>query len=80
MTTISINRAPVRTLRAAVVVQRLDFDEDEALTLGKAVAGLNAPAKGRRLGVFQPHEEKAQKARKQEPGERLLRLKGRGWW
>ena len=44
MKTISINRAPVLTLWAAVVAQRLGFAEDEALTLGKAVAGLNAQA------------------------------------
>jgi hypothetical protein len=70
MKTISINRAPVLTLWAAVVAQRLGFDEDEALTLGKAVAGLNAHSKGRRLGLFKPHEEKAKKAREKEPGER----------
>lgn len=52
--TISINRAPVLTLWAAVVSQRLGFTEYEALTLGKAVAGLNAQAKGRRLGLFKP--------------------------
>ena len=52
MRTISINRAPVLTLWAAVVAQRPSFDEDEALTLGKAVAGLNAQPKGRRLGFF----------------------------
>ena len=69
---LSINRAPVLTLWAAVVAQRLGFDEDEALTLGKAVAGLNAQSKGRRLGIFKPHEEKAHKARKKEPGERFL--------
>ena len=68
---ISINRAPVLTLWAVVVAQRLGFDEDEALTLGKAVAGLNAQAKGRRLGIFKPHEEKARKARKKERGERF---------
>ena len=69
--TISINRAPVLTLWAAVVTRRLGFDEDEALTLGKAVAGLNAQAKGRRLGIFKPHEEKPKKAREKEPGERF---------
>ncbi len=52
---VSINRAPVLTLWAAVVAQRLGFDADEALTLGKAVAGLNAQAKGRKLGIFKPH-------------------------
>jgi hypothetical protein len=55
-----------------VVAQRLGFDEDEALTLGKAVAGLNAQAKGRRLGIFKPHEEKAKKAREKERGERFF--------
>jgi hypothetical protein len=54
---------PVLTLWAAVVAQRLGFAEDEALTLGKAVAGLNAQTKGRRLGIFKPHDEKAKKAR-----------------
>src|SRR5262245_54020231 len=69
--TISIYRAPVLTLWATVVAQRLGFDEDEALTLAKAVAGLNAQAKGRRLGIFKPHEEKAKKAREKKPGERF---------
>jgi hypothetical protein len=68
----SINRAPVLTLWAAVVAQRLGFDEDEALTLGKAVAGLNAQAKGRRLGIFKPHEEKPKKAREKERGQTFI--------
>lgn len=68
---ITINRAPVLTLWAAVVAERLGFDEDEALTLGKAVAGLNAQAKGRRLGIFKPHEEKPHKAREKERGEQF---------
>jgi hypothetical protein len=67
--TISINRAPVLTLRAAVVAERLGFDRDEALTLGRAVAGLNAQSKGRRLGVFKPHEERPKKAREKDHGE-----------
>jgi hypothetical protein len=69
MKTISINRAPVLTLWATVVAERLGFDEGEALTLGKALAGLNAQAKGRRLGIFKPHEEKPKKAREKERGE-----------
>jgi hypothetical protein len=47
-----INRAPVLTLWAAVVAERLGYDREAALTLGKAVAGLNAQSKGRRLGIF----------------------------
>ena len=69
--TLSINRAPVLTLWAAVVAQRLGFAEDEALTLGKALAGLNAYSKGRRLGIFKPHEEKAKKSQEKERGERF---------
>jgi hypothetical protein len=72
MKTISINRAPALTLWAAVVAQRLGFTEDEARTLGQAVAGLNAQAKGRRLGLFKPHEEKPKKAREKGPDEPFL--------
>jgi hypothetical protein len=59
MTEIRINRAPFLTLWATVVAERVGFDPDEALTLGKAVAGLTAQAKGRRLGIFEqrPAEE-----------------------
>ncbi len=49
---ILINRAPVLTLWAITVAGRLGFDRDEALSLGKAVAGLTAQSKGRRLGVY----------------------------
>jgi hypothetical protein len=66
---ISINRAPVLTLWAAVVAHRLGFNEDEALSLAKAVSGLTAQAKGRRLGIFKPHEKKPEEARAKERGE-----------
>jgi len=52
--TILVNRAPVLTLWAAVVAERAGYGEDEALSLGKAVAGLNAQAKGRTLGIYGP--------------------------
>ena len=47
---IRINRAPVLTLWAAVVAERLGFDRATALTLGQAVAGSSAYAKGVSLG------------------------------
>jgi hypothetical protein len=76
--TISINRAPVLTLWASVVAERLGFNENEALSLGRALAGLNAQAKGRRLGIFRPHEEKPHKAREKEHGEEFwIELCGR---
>jgi len=49
---IRINRAPVLTLWTAVVAERLGFDRDTALTLGQAVAGLSAYAKGVSLGII----------------------------
>ena len=61
---ISINRAAVLTLWAAVVARRLGFRKAEALTLGKAVAGVNAQAKGRRLGIYSPKDEKPKEARR----------------
>jgi hypothetical protein len=76
--TITINRAPVLTLWAAVVAELLGFDRDEALTLGRAVAGLNAQSKGRRLGIFKPHEKATAKARKTDRGKRFkVELLGR---
>lgn len=49
-----VNRAPVLTLWAAIVAERLGHPRATALTLGKAVAGLNAQSKGRRLGIYEP--------------------------
>lgn len=62
---IKINRAPVLTLWAAVVAKRLSFDWQEALTLGRAVAGLNAYSKGVSLGLYKPTPE-AERARRRQ--------------
>jgi hypothetical protein len=67
-----INRAPVLTLWATTVAERLGFDQDEALSLGKAVAGLNAQSKGRRLGIFKPVPQEVKKARARKRGEEFL--------
>ena len=67
---VMINRAPVLTLWATLVAEVLGFDHDEALTLGRAVAGLNAYSKGLALGLFQPTskaiKEQRRKLRKEE--------------
>ena len=55
--TIKINRAPVLTLWASVVAERLGFDRATALTLGQAVAGLSAYAKGVSLGIIEPNPD-----------------------
>jgi hypothetical protein len=78
---IKINRAPVLTLWAAIVAERLGYDEETALTLGKAVAGLNAQSKGRRLGIY---EEKRDEDKDKETKEgrpvtlEFIELLGRG--
>ena len=61
---VSVNRAPVLTLWAAVVAEQLGFSRDEALTMGRVVAGLNAYAKGRSLGIFKPVPEQVKRERK----------------
>ena len=70
--TIRINRAPVLTLWAAVVAERLGFDRDTALTLGQAVAGLSAYAKGVSLGIIEPQPELVrERSRQLGEGEQL---------
>jgi hypothetical protein len=63
--TLRVNRAPVLTLWAAVVAERLGHDRDAALTLGKAVAGMNAQSKGQRLGIYHETEPKTPRPRVQ---------------
>jgi hypothetical protein len=77
-----VNRAPVLTLWAAVVAERLGHDRDAALTLGKAVAGMNAVSKGRRLGVLhepeRSEEEERERAReRKKAGVTFVELLGR---
>ncbi|MFO8034780.1 MAG: hypothetical protein R6U88_06500 [Candidatus Bipolaricaulota bacterium] len=52
MAQVVVNRASFLTLWATVVARRLGYKEDEALTLGKALAGLTAETKRRRLGFY----------------------------
>lgn len=61
---ILINRAPVPTLWGAVVSERIGFKWDEVLSLGKALAGLTAQSKGRRLEIDKPSEKKELREKK----------------
>lgn len=56
-----VNRAPVLTLWAAVVAERLGHPEETALTLGAAIAGTAARAKARRLGIAAERQEDGQR-------------------
>jgi hypothetical protein len=72
--TIKINRAPVLTLWGVIVAERLGYTHDEALTLGKAVAGLTAQSKGQRLGIYTKAEAEldaraSKKPKEHHPGE-----------
>ena len=48
------------------------FDHDEALTLGRAVAGLSAQAKGRRLGIFEPSPDNLEQKRKEQGPDEVM--------
>ena len=61
---IRVNRAPVMTLWAVVVAEHMGFDEEEAPTMGRVVAGLNAYAKVKALGSYVPHPKTVKEERK----------------
>jgi hypothetical protein len=61
---IRINRAPVLTLWASVVARRLGFERDEALTLGRAVAGLGTYAKAAPLLLITPSRKAIKERRR----------------
>jgi len=61
---VQVNRAAVLTAWAAVVAERLGMKRDEALTMGRAVAGLSAYSKGKRLGLVEPATDATKRARR----------------
>jgi len=77
--TIQVNRAPVLTLWATIVAERFGYPHDTALTLGKAIAGLMAQSKGRRLGIYpEPSPGERRPKRRQPKGPESIPLMGRG--
>ena len=71
---IQVNRAPVLTLWAAIVAERLGYPTPAALTLGRAVAGYSAQAKARRLGLVEEREEPEAREQPGAPRETVLLL------
>jgi len=61
---VMVNRAPVLMLWAAVVTEVLGFEQDEAVTLVRAVAGLNSYSKDIPLGLFQPTPREVKEQRR----------------
>ena len=74
---IEINRAPVMTLWAAIVAERLGHAHETALTLGRAVAGLNAQSKAVHLGLREPATEAKRAERRAKAPPRSVTLLGR---
>lgn len=76
---IRINRAPVLTLWAAVVAERLGFERGTAITLGQALAGMSAHAKAVSLGIAEPAAEQGPggERRRAGPETELVELLGR---
>ncbi len=77
---IRVNRAPVLTLRATIVAERLGHPPDTALTLGRFVAGSSARAKARSLGIAdeaQDATERRERAAALKPKRQVVRLLGR---
>jgi hypothetical protein len=56
------------------VAERLGYNKETALTLGKAVAGLNAQSKGRKLGIY---KEKSDDNKKKEGKPALSKVEGK---
>jgi hypothetical protein len=77
---IRANRAPVLTLWATIVAERLGHPPDTALTLGRAVAGSSARAKARSIGIVddaQDAAERRERAAAIKPQRQVVRLLGR---
>lgn len=75
-----VNRAPVLTLWATVVAERLGYPPETALTLGRFVAGSSARAKAPRLGITDEAHETAERhvqAATLKPHHPTVRLLGR---
>ena len=76
---IRANRAPVLTLWATVVAERLGYPPETALTLGRFVAGSSARAKAQRLGISdekQDAEERHARAAELKPRRQTVGLLG----
>jgi hypothetical protein len=59
---IKVNRAPILTLWATLVAERLGHPPETALSLGSAVAGTAARAKARRLGIAEEKDHAKDRA------------------
>ena len=70
---IKVNRAPVLTMWVAAVAERQGFTFDEAVTFGKAISGLFAHSKGKKIGVIEdtPKDPEAEADKKKAKMEKF---------
>jgi hypothetical protein len=76
---LQVNRAPVLTLWATVVAERLGHSPEAALVLGRYVCGASARIKARRLGIadeVHEAEERLAQAAALKPRGEFVRLLG----
>ena len=69
MATLRINCAPVLTLWASVVAERLGWPHDTALTMGQAIAGMTAHSKGVGRGRYAQSEDRRHEPAPAPPAE-----------
>src|SRR5277367_1045814 len=77
---VAVNRAPVLTLWATIVAERLGYPSETALTLGRPVCSASARTKARRLGIMDEAQEAAERnaaAAGLKPSIQTIRLLGR---
>jgi len=74
---IRVNRAPVLTLWAAIVAERLWHDADAAITLGRAVAGSSARVKARAIGLEEKREDSGVRGGAKPAPRQIVHLLGR---
>ncbi len=75
--TIRVNRAPVLTLWAAIVAERLGHDADAAITLGRAVAGSSARVKARAIGLEEARKDTGPQGAAKPSPQQTVSLLGR---
>jgi hypothetical protein len=59
-----VNRAPLMTLWATLVAERLGFQRDEALSIASVYTEMNALSKGVSTGIFESGRDRGLEAKK----------------
>ncbi|KAG5342547.1 hypothetical protein C0989_000675 [Termitomyces sp. Mn162] len=77
--TTEVNRAPIMTLWAMTVAERLGFRREEALSIASVYTEMNAMTKGVSLGIYQNRKEQGREAVK-GGSQSYIEFMGRRMW